>query len=460
MLTPLPDSEWTPQAAAHLLNRAGFGGTPDEIQKLHALGHRGAVESLLGAGEESDLFPAPEMEPIAARMHALKKENLSRQAIQERKKKDRALTKRQTEELRQWWLRRMLKSPNPAREKATLFWHGHWATGIRKVKDPFLMHRQNETLRANALGPFAPLAKQITRDPAMMRYLDLQSSSAKKPNENFAREVMELFTLGEGHYSEADITEAARAFTGYRMNQRTGSFEFSAKQADSRTKTVLGKTGPLTGDDVIDIIVAQPRCSEFLAAKIWTFYAGTKPPEPLQKALGMEYRIRGMDTGKLLRSIFTSREFYEPVVVRRQIKSPVQWLIQMCKALEIPLLSRKQSLSLLSNLGQNLFEPPNVKGWDGGRAWISSSTLLVRYNAAGNIVRGGTGPKPNIDQIFPSALSSEQAVDLLAWRLFQSPMPPALRDRTLAFLSENGSSPAARCDLLHLLMSTPEYQLT
>ena len=167
-----------------------------------------------------------------------------------------------------------------------------------------------------------------------------------------------------------------------------------------------------------------------------------------------------MDTGKLLRSIFTSSEFYEPVVVRRQIKSPVQWLIQMCKALEIPLLSRKQSLSLLSNLGQNLFEPPNVKGWDGGRAWISSSTLLVRYNAAGNIVRGGTGPRPNIDQIFPSALSAEQAVDLLAWRLFQSPMPPALRDRTLAFLSENGSSPAARCDILHLLMSTPEYQLT
>ncbi|MCX6964819.1 MAG: DUF1800 domain-containing protein [Verrucomicrobia bacterium] len=460
MLNPLPVSEWTPQAAAHLLNRAAFGGTPDEIQKLHALGHRGAVESLLGAGEELDLFPAPEMEPLAARMHALKKENLSREAFQERKKKDRALTKQQTEELRQWWLRRMLKSPNPAREKATLFWHGHWATGIRKVNDPFLMHRQNETLRANALGPFAPLAKQITRDPAMMRYLDLQSSSAKKPNENFAREVMELFTLGEGYYSEADITEAARAFTGYRMNQRTGSFEFSAKQADSRTKTVLGKTGPLTGDDVIDIIVAQPRCSEFLAAKIWTFYAGTKPPEPLQKALGKEYRLRGMDTGKLLRSIFTSREFYEPVVVRHQIKSPVQWLIQMCKALEIPLLSQKQSLSLLSNLGQNLFEPPSVKGWDGGRAWISSSTLLVRYNAAGNIVRGGTGPKPNIDQIFPSALSPEQAVDLLAWRLFQSPMPPALRDRTLAFLSENGSSPAARCDLLHLLMSTPEYQLT
>jgi len=460
VLEPLPETGWTPQAAAHLLNRAAFGGTPGEIQKLHARGHRGAVESLLDAGEESHLFPAPEMEPLAARIHALKTENPSREAFQEGKKRERTLAKRQTEELREWWLRRMLESPNPAREKAVLFWHGHWATGIRKVDDPFLMHRQNETLRSNALGPFAPLARQISRDPAMIIYLDLQSSSAKKPNENFAREFMELFTLGEGHYSESDIAEAARAFTGYRTNQRAGSFEFRPKQADSGTKTFFGKTGPLTGDDVVDIIVAQPRCPEFLAAKIWTFYAGTPPPDALQQALGEEYRLCGMDTGELLRTIFTCREFYEPGVVRRQIKSPVQWLIQMCKALEIAFPSGKQSRSLLSNLGQKLFDPPNVKGWDGGRAWISSSTLLVRYNAAGNIVRGGAGPKPNIDQIFPSALPPEQAVDRLAWRLFQSPMPPALRGRALAFLSENGSSPAARRDLLHLLMSTPEYQLT
>ena len=460
MLTPLPDSEWTPQAAAHLLNRAAFGGTPEEIEKLHALGHRGAVESLLGAGEDLDLFPAPEMEPVSARMRALKKEKLSAEELEERKKRDRDLTKQQSEALRQWWLRRMRETPNPAREKATLFWHGHWATGIRKVKDPFLMHQQNETFRANWLGPFAAFAKQISRDPAMILYLDLQSSSAKKPNENFAREVMELFTLGEGNYSEMDIPEAARAFTGYRINHQTGGFRFDPRQADQGTKTVLGKSGPFTGDDVLDIIVAQPRCSEFLAAKIWTYYAGTTPPEPLRKALAKEYRRNGMDTGKLLRTIFTCREFYEPGVVRRQIKSPVQWLIQMCKTLEIPLPSAKESRSLLSNLGQNLFDPPNVKGWDGGRAWINSSTLLVRYNAAGNLVRGVGSGKPDIDKLIPPGQSPEKTVEALAWRLFQSPMPPALRERTLAFLSENGSSPAARRDLLHLLMSTPEYQLT
>ncbi len=459
MLNPLPNSEWTPQAAAHLLNRAAFGGTPNEILKLHALGHRGAVESLLEAGEELDLFPAPELEPMSARMRSLNQENLDREQLEESKKRDRNRTIQQGIELRQWWLQRMRETPNPAREKATLFWHGHWATGIRKVKDPFHMHRQNETLRANALGPFAPFAKQITRDPAMILYLDLQSSSAKKPNENFARELMELFTLGEGNYSEADISEAARAFTGYRINRETGSFQFKDCENDSKTKTILGKIGPLTGDDVIDLIVEKPRCSEFLAGKIWTFYAGTKPSDELQHALGKQYQASGMDTGKLLQTIFTSREFFSPNIVRHQIKSPVQWLVQLCKTLEIPMPGPRQSHPTLVNLGQNLFDPPNVKGWDGGRAWISSSSLLVRYNAAGNLVRGGAGTMPDINKLVPPGQPPEKTADSLAWALYQAPMPPTLRERTLAFISEKGDSSAARRDLLHLLMSTPEFQL-
>ena len=460
MLNPLPASEWTPRAAAHLLNRAGFGGSPEEIQKLHALGHRGAIESLLGAGEELDLFPAPEMKPMSARMRALKKETLSGEELEKRKKMERDRTKQQSVELRYWWLRRMRDTPNPAREKATLFWHGHWATGIRKVKDPFMMHQQNETLRANALGPFASFAKQISRDPAMIDYLDLQSSSANKPNENFAREVMELFTLGEGNYSEKDIAEAARAFTGYRINRETGGFRFDPRQTDRETKTFLGKTGPFTGDDVLDILVANPRCPEFLAAKIWIFYAGTQPSEPLRKALGERYRREGLHTGKFLRAVFASREFFAPDVIRRQIKSPVQWLVQMCKILEIPLPEVRFCGPLLANLGQTLFDPPNVKGWDGGRAWISSSTLLTRYNTAGNLIRGAGGKPPDINTAVPPGMTHEQTADTLAWRLFQSPMPAPLRERTLAFLAEKGTSPAARRDLLHLLMSTPEFQLT
>lgn len=361
--------------------------------------------------------------------------------------------------LRGWWLDRMRQTPNPAREKATLFWHGHWATGLRKVKDPLLMLRQNETLRAHALGPFAPFAKEMTRDPAMMQYLDLQTSSAKQPNENFAREVMELFTLGEGNYSEEDVAGAARAFTGYRIDKKTGRFLFQKKQADTGSKSFLGKTGPLTGDDVVDAIVADPRCPEFLAAKLWIFYAGPFPSDTLGKTLGELYRGCNMDTGKFLKSIFLSREFFASEVVRHQIKSPVQWLVQVCKILEIPLPANKPVQSLLESLGQNLFEPPNVKGWDGGRAWISSSTLLVRYNAAGNIVRGFGGVAPDIDSIVPSGMSTDALIENLAWRLFQSPMPPALDERARVFLAENGRPASARRDLLHLLMSTPEFQL-
>lgn len=452
MLAPLDETAWTPSAAAHLLNRAAFGGTPGEITGLYAKGLQRAVDSLLDAEEELDLFPVPEMEPMQPLRRAARGGEPGGMNLGER-------IKQETMELRQWWLDRMRETPNPVREKAVLFWHGHWATGIRKVRDPFLMHQQNETLRALALGPFPRLAKEITRDPAMVFYLDLQSSSAKNPNENFAREVMELFTLGEGHYSENDIAEAARAFTGYRINRETGGFRFQARMADGKTKTVLGKTGPHSGDDVIDILAATPRCSEFLAGKLWSFYAGSPPSEPLQKALGAEYRRHGMETGKLLRTIFLSREFHSPEFVRRQIKGPVQWLVQSCKQLEIPLPAARHSQPLLASLGQTLFDPPNVKGWDGGRAWIGSSTLLVRYNAAGQLVRGAGGRRPDIDKLVPPGRPPGETAEALAWRLFQAPMPPALRDRTLEFLSENGDSPSARRDLLHLLMATPEYQL-
>jgi uncharacterized protein (DUF1800 family) len=457
MLNPLPASEWTPQAAAHLLNRAAFGGTPDEIQKLHALGHPRAVESLLGAGEELDLFPPPEMEPMSIGAEKIKNLDLSPAEKNELQKAHRNLIKTNGEKLRYWWLRRMRETPNPTREKAVLFWHSHWATGIRKVKDPFLMHRQNETLRAHALGPFAQFAKQISRDPAMIHYLDLGSSSAAKPNENFAREVMELFLLGEGHYSETDISEAARAFTGYRVDRKTGSFRFQQRQADRGAKTVFGKTGPLTGDDVIDIIVSQPRCSEFIAGKIWNYYAGIGPSSSLRKTLGDQYHRSGMDTGKLLKTIFRSSEFYNSSVVRQQIKSPVQWLVQTCKILRIPVPERRFALPLLTNLGQTLFDPPNVKGWDGGRAWISSSTLLVRYNSAGQMIRSADS---EIDRVVPPGRNDEQTADALAWTLFQGPMATPLRERTTALITKNGTTAAARRDLLHLLMSTPEYQLT
>lgn len=456
MLKPLEKSDWTPAAAAHLLARAGFGGTPDEVLTLHAKGMDGAVHSLLDAPDDSDLFPPPSgLEP---RNYLKLQMDLKGKSEQERRAQQAVLRKeefRLMANLRAWWLNRMRWSPFPAREKATLFWHGHWATSIEKVKDAFAMWQQNETLRARALGRFEPLAREISRDPAMMRYLDLSRSKREQPNENFSRELMELFTLGEGHYTEDDIHESARAFTGYRINPKTGQFLFADWQHDDGAKSFFGFQGNFSGDDIIGFLTADPQCARFLSRKIWIFYASGNPSPELVDALAEKYRTARLNTRELLETIFRSREFYAPDVVGRQIKSPVQWIVQASKELKIPLPSGTDGI--LRQLGQTPFAPPNVKGWDGGRAWISSATLLLRYNIAGTIVEGSS---VDPDKILPPSLDATAACDAIGRRLFQFSMNETLRKKFLAYLNGHPPGENVRRDLIHLMMSTPDYQLT
>lgn len=472
MLDQLKSQDWTPEAAAHLLNRAGFGGSPAEIATLHARGLSGAVDSLINGEEDSDLFPPPAASvPMDVVDLKMKSKDLSEEKRKEMQKMVQREQREQTLQLRGWWLDRMRWTPFPAREKATLFWHGHWATSVEKVKDPFLIWQQNETLRANALGSARTLARDITRDPAMMRYLDLQQSKREKPNENFARELMELFTLGEGNYTERDIQESARAFTGYRIDPISRQWWLQPRQHDDGTKTFFGKTGKLSGDDVLAIIFDDPQCAKFLARKLWVFYAGSEPSPTLVEALAADYRAGDFDTGKLLKTMFLSQEFYAPDVVRRQVKSPVQWLIGLSKMLETPLPGPIVSEGILRQLGQIPFAPPNVKGWDGGRAWISSSTLLLRYNIAGYLVTGknaGIGlpggsagaVRVDIEKVAPPQTSPDAVCDEIAWRLFQSSLPPAMNGKFTDYLVEHGTGATARGDLLQLMMSTPEFQLT
>jgi len=473
MLDELPSDDWTPEAAAHLLNRAGFGGTPGEIAALHKVGRSRAVDFLLAGDEDADLFPPPAAsEPVNLVEMLSKSKELTEEERQMKKKEMQRIFRDQTIELRAWWLDRMRWTSHPAREKALLFWHGHWATSIEKVKEPFFMWQQNETLRTLSLGSFRRMASEISKDPAMMRYLDLQQSKRDKPNENFARELMELFTLGEGHYSEQDIAESARAFTGYRVKQSTRQFEFQPRQHDSGQKTFFGKTGNFTGDDVLDLILAHPETARFLARKLWVFYAGSEPSPELLNALADEYRSTDYDTGRLLKRAFNCREFYSPTVVRRQVKGPIQWLVGTCKVLEIPLPSAIACNGILQQLGQIPFAPPNVKGWDGGRAWISSATLLLRYNIAGYIISGKAQGLPgfggntpsrstiSVEKVFSAEGSAEALCASVGWRLFQSPLPPDLERKFVAYLSTHGMGSAARRDLLHLMMSTPEFQLT
>lgn len=472
MLKRLEQEAWTPEAAAHLLNRAGFGGSPAEVAALHARGLSGAVDSMLDGEEDSDLFPPPAASvPMDVVDLKMKSKDLPEEKRKEMQKMVQREQREQTLELRGWWLDRMRWTPFAAREKATLFWHGHWATSVEKVREPFLIWQQNETLRANALGSARTLARDITRDPAMMRYLDLQQSKREKPNENFARELMELFTLGEGHYSEQDIRESARAFTGYRIDPISRQWWLQPRQHDGGVKTFFGKTGNLSGDDVLALIFDSPQCATFLARKLWVFYAGSEPSPALVEALAAEYRAVDFDTARVLKTIFSSGEFYAADVMRRQVKSPVQWLIGLSKMLETPLPSPIVCEGILRQLGQIPFAPPNVKGWDGGRAWISSSTLLLRYNIAGYLVGGknagmglpggGLGTaRVDVEKVAPVRATAEKVSDEVAWRLFQSPLPPAVRGKFTDYLLEHGTGTTARRDLLQLMMSTPEFQLT
>jgi hypothetical protein len=474
MFFPLPDHLWNRYGAAHLLNRAGFGGTPEEIAQVELLGVKGAVESLLNADDDGDLFPSPQL--VFPKVRFAYKQRMKSAATEETKQEIRKelnqAERTSMPDLRLWWLNRMRYSSNPLLEKATLFWHGHFATSNQKVNDPYLMWQQNETLRFYALGKFPDLLKAMSRDPAMIRWLDLESSRKVHPNENFAREVMELFSLGEGHYSERDVQEAARAFTGYRVDPKTAEFFWTPGASDLGQKTFLGKTGSFTGDQIIDLIVAQPQCARFLGKKLWSFFVAENPSEDVVQSVANLLLSNGYDIGATLGVIFRSADFYFAEFVTQQIKSPVQWLIQTTKSLEIGLPETRVIENSLATLGQVLFAPPNVKGWDGGRAWISASGLLYRYNLAAYLLSGkahilGSGGTKTavvpLEKIAPVSARSErqQLLDEVGYRIFNTPLPKKEKPTFLAYLEKHPTpySDSVIRDLLQLMMSTPEFQL-
>ncbi len=412
---------------------------------------------------------------------------------QAKKKAVQANRREQTEDLVDlvgWWMERMRQSVDPLEEKMTLFWHGHFATSFVKVKSAYFMWRQNQTFREHARGNFGTLVKAMTRDPAMIVWLDLRQSRAEHPNENFAREVMELFTLGEGHYTEKDVTEGARAFTGYRINPRDESFEFDFRQHDNSPKTMLGRDDIRDGDQAVDTIIAQPACARFMARKLWTFFAYENPPDALVDALAATLRAHRYEMRPTLHQMFTSQEFYSAQTVREQIKSPVQWLVQTARELEIALPPKGPMIAALRQMGQVPFNPPNVKGWDGGKAWISTSTLLTRYNLAGALL--GAAPRQaappdgemantmeapqmappapalgrgrvDLAKLAPTSLRADPAalVRDLGSRLFQGALSPKDEQAFEDFLRSEGPqvTDSSVVGLVHLMMSTPRYQL-
>ena len=325
-----------------------------------------------------------------------------------------------------------------------------------------------------------------------MIYLDLQQSRQEHPNENWARELMELFTVGIGNYSEQDIRESARAFTGYRLDMTAQQFRFAPFQQDRGNKNFMGRSGALSGDDIIDALVKNPACARFIGRKLVRFFIEDDPAPEMVEAVANRLRAHNFEMGPVLREIFSSAEFYSDRVMSAQIKSPTQFVVQTSKLLDAPLPAAKVAQNGMRQMGQILFAPPNVKGWDGGKSWITTSTLLFRYNFANYLINGdamlpgheparaqgkGFGFRPfrdmaaearrepiDISKLAPAALREKprELVDFVAARILQGPPSKKETSMFVQYLEARkpDTSDATIRGLLHLMMSTPQFQLT
>jgi len=399
---------WDAGAAAHLLSRAAFASTPREAALLAAQPLEKAVDELLDTAAAAQ----PPSPPDWVKVPWVNTERVYQDTTaEERRENHRKTGERQTRErnqLRCWWLKEMISGPAPLREVMTLFWHGHFTTAINKVFISQAIYEQNVTLRKYAFGSFREFLKAITLDGAMMLYLDMEDSDRQKPNENYARELLELFTLGEGNYSERDIKEVARALTGWTLDAPAGtppkpkapsdaprSFardgltaKFLPEHHDNGTKTILGRTGNLGVDDVVDILACQDQTGRFLAGKMITFFGTSDPDNALRERMARAYRESGHAIRPMVRELLVSPELYAPASRSNQIKSPVQLLVGACRQLQLDVEPTPLLAETTAAMGQELFRPPNVKGWPGGKDWISTGTLAVRYHLPESLLDG------------------------------------------------------------------------
>ena len=402
-LTPISQEDWNAERAAHLLERAGFGGTPEEIAQFAAMTPEAAVRRLVYHKDSANDLPAFDhsgvhdagLEPFPASRPAatdLARDTGESMGIRVKPAGNRRLqpvankffywlraSRLETNRVDYWWANRMLTTHRPLEEKMALFWHGHFATSEEKVRDYRKMLRQNELFRAQGTGNFRDLLIGVAQDPAMLAFLDAGVNVKGAPNENFAREIMEMFSMGVGNYSETDIREAARAFTGWNFVDL--EFIVTPEKHDDTAKSVLGKQGAFDGVDVIDVILSQPVSSEYVAARIYRYFVRQDLSPALRRELGARLRESNYEIAPLLETIFTSKDFYSPASMATHIKSPVELVISTYKKMgltEVPGVPDFNDLT--EALGQKLLYPPTVAGWANGKSWITPGLLLARGN--------------------------------------------------------------------------------
>lgn len=431
---------WNHALATHLFRRAAFGATASQIAAAIEQSPAAVVDQIMHGGDDAGEF--------------------------RRQSDELATTVLSTGEPRQlaaWWAYVLSQTPHPLLERMTLFWHGHFATSADKVTDAELMLQQNRLLRRHALGDFRPLVQEISRDPAMLVYLDSATNRKGRPNENYAREVMELFCLGEGNYTERDVQELARCFTGWEIKLRR--FRFNRFQHDAGEKTVLGKTAKFADGESIDWILDQPQAASFIVGKLYRQFVCDEPAPPpeLLEPLADELRQRDWQVSVVVQRILGSRLFFSPHALGRKVRSPVDVAVGLLRTLE-GTANTHQLADDLRQTGQGLFFPPNVKGWDGGRAWINSSTILGRANMTARLVgdartRFGGGA---LDEYLArqGAEDPEKVVDLLADLLLAVPLAPPARAGLIEICRKNPNRARGCADAVHALATLPEFQLS
>lgn len=455
---------WTRDAAAHLLRRAGFGGTPAEIDDLYGRGLAGAVSRLVD-------YDSIDTTAYEAALTARAYNQATNRGIQ------------------QWFMDRMAFSPRPLEEKMTYFWNLHWTSGISKVQGVTLMLNENKTMRQYAVGKFDDLAVKISQDPAMLVWLDNWLSQPPHANENYARELMELFAVGvSSGYTQTDVTMVARALTGWTLtpnsykkddNYNGATFFDNAAKHDNGSKTILGQTGNWNGYDALNIILnwtgpSGSKSGRFICAKLWTYFAYTNPTDDVVSQLTAVWTTSGRSIREVLRALFMMPEFYEAHSYKKWVRSPVEYAVAAVRMLEGQSDFAAPANSLIG-MGQALFNPSDAKGPDWGLSWMNTGTLFARANLVNTLCtnRASTGTRfdPNALLAGHDASTADKVVDLMAGRLNVTDVPSPTRQAWINYMNRNDSGGAqtwtntpANVDkkvrgLTHLMLTSPAFHL-
>jgi uncharacterized protein (DUF1800 family) len=435
-----PDARrpWTLALAGHLYRRAAFDADLAQLQQALADGPRKTIDRLLKAPDDLAAF------------------NQTYDGYEAS-----AAGSDNADGLRAWWLRRMIQTPRPLLEKMTLFWHGHFAVNAKPVKAAMFIQRYAQCLRKHALGSFKTLLEEMCKDAAVLLSLDSAENRKSRPNAHFARALLECFTVGPDNCTEQDIVQAARAFTGGFV--RRGAFQYIAREHDDAPKRVLGQEGNFTGDDVVRIVLDHPAAAQTIVRKLYhRLISETSEPnaaliDPLAKAFAADY-----DIAKLVETMLRSNIFFSSVAYRGRIKSPVEFALGIVKGLE-GMVSTTQLADDLAAIGQNLYYPPTVKGWPGGRHWINDATLIARSNLAAAMLKGADPYGKKLDPWTIAGKYGNTTVDSAAQFVIdlflQNDLPAETRNAIMKTATDKGDPAALLRQIAYAAVTLPEFHL-